>query len=75
MAYIATHHDLAPYSRVNPAKPSLLRRLFDAVIDARQRDANRTVARFLAHSGGQLTDDVERAMTRRVSSSDWTFRG
>lgn len=78
MAYIATHRDLVPYSSASrigwSAKPGILRRLYGAIVDARQRDANRIVAKFLARSGGQLTDDIEREMTRRLSSSDWTFR-
>jgi hypothetical protein len=44
------------------------------VIEARQKRANRELAQFLMRSGGRLTDDVERQMTRHLSRGDWNFR-
>lgn len=79
MTYVATHNDLAGRCQatrtIKPAKSGLLRRFYDAVMEARQREADRELGRFLVRSGGHLTDDIEREMTRRMSMSDWTFRG
>ena len=77
MAYIATHRDFAHIGRRTGAtieKPNLLRRIYDAVMEARQRQANRELAQYLVRSGGRLTDDIEREMTQRLSRGDWNFR-
>jgi hypothetical protein len=77
MAYIATHRDLAHFGSertAKAAKPNLLRRIYDAVVEARQRRANSEIAQFLIRSGGHLTDDIEREMTQRLSRGDWNFR-
>jgi hypothetical protein len=78
MAYIATHRDFDACTgserTAKAAKPSLLRRFYDAVMEARQRQANRELAQFLVRSGGRLTDDIEREMTQRLSRGDWNFR-
>ncbi len=79
MAYIATHRDFSPSFGSEPAakavKPSLLRRLYDRFMEARQREANRALAQHLIRSGGRLTDDIEREMTQHLSRGDWNFRG
>jgi hypothetical protein len=77
MAYIATHRDFShvgPERAAKAPKPGLLRRFYNAVIEARQKRANRELAQFLMRSGGRLTDDVERQMTRHLSRGDWNFR-
>jgi hypothetical protein len=51
--------------RIRP-RPSLLRRLVDALIETRQRQAEREVARFLESTGGKLTDTVEREIEKRL---------
>ena len=43
----------------------LFRRMLDAVIATRQRQADREIARFLRARGGRLTDDTEREIERR----------
>ena len=48
-----------------PAKPSLFRRLFAALIESRQRQAERDVARYLARTGLKFTDSVEREVERQ----------
>ena len=50
-------------------RKSLWRRLLDAIIESRQRRAEREIARFLANHGGLLTDDMEREMMRRITQS------
>ena len=46
----------------------LLRLLFDALIESRQRETEQQVARLLARSGGRFTDSLEREAER-------TFQG
>jgi hypothetical protein len=52
----------------------LLRRVFDAVFESRQRYADKEIGRFIANAGGSLTDDVERRMMKRLTTSDWNVR-
>ena len=57
-----------------PKKAHILRRIFDAFMQSRQRDADRQIARFLAaRSGGRLTDDLEREISHRLSTSTWSL--
>ena len=48
---------------------SLWRRLLDAMMESRRRQADREIARFLANSGGKFTDEVEREIERRFLSA------
>jgi hypothetical protein len=50
-----------------PARASLLRRIYDAIVEARLRQAEHEVARFLA-TRGKFTDAVEREIERRLST-------
>jgi hypothetical protein len=61
MTYAAHQRDFVPYfrdkaptTRSNPVanKAGVLRRIFDAIIEPRQKQADRDIARFLARSGG-----------------------
>lgn len=45
---------------------SRLRRIFDAVIEARQRDAERDIQRLIGWSDGPLTDEFERRITEHI---------
>jgi hypothetical protein len=79
MSYAAHRRDFGAFvsrTRANgetPAKrPGILRRIFDAFMESRQRDIDRQIARFLAaRSGGTLTDDLEREISHRLSTSNW----
>ena len=44
----------------------LLRRLLDALVDARRREAEQQVARLVARSGGKFTDSLEREAERTL---------
>jgi hypothetical protein len=56
-----------------PKKAGLLQRIYNAFMETRQRDADRQVTRFLAgRSGGTLTDDLEREISLRLSTSNWS---
>ena len=45
---------------------SRLRRIFDAVIEARQRDAERDIRRLIGWSNGTLSDELERRITEHL---------
>jgi hypothetical protein len=78
MAYAADHTDFAACAGGKPAGRSpaagVLRRLFDAVVEARQKRADREIAGFIARRGGRITDDLEREMTQRLLTSNWSAR-
>jgi hypothetical protein len=57
----------------DPSRASLLRRIHDAFIGSRQRDVDRQIAGFLAaRSARALTDDLEREISQRLSTSNWS---
>jgi hypothetical protein len=80
MSYAAHHKDFGPFvgqtrSKAEPApkRSGLLRRIFDAFMEARQRDVDRQIAGFLAaRSARTLTDDLEREISQRLSTSNWS---
>jgi hypothetical protein len=82
MTYAAHHGEFSHYAGRNGApergsaagKAGLLRRIVDAVFKSRQRHADQDIARFIANSGGRLTDDIERRMMARLTRSDWSLR-
>jgi hypothetical protein len=45
----------------------------DALMQARQRYADRKIEQFIRASGERLTDEAEREMMRRLTST-WSFR-
>ena len=49
-----------------PAKPGLLRRIYDAIIEARRREAEREVIRFLA-THQKFDDQLEREALHRLT--------
>jgi hypothetical protein len=81
MSYAAHHgefshhagHKGAPEHRA-AHRAGLLRRVLDAVFESRQRQADKAIARFIANAGGRLTDDIERRIMRRLTTSDWSVR-
>lgn len=72
-----THHGPLPLlDRAAPATttPGWLRRLLTHLMTARQRRADREIARFLAQNGFRLTDAAEREMMQRLFVNDWSVR-
>jgi hypothetical protein len=72
MAYATDHLEFTRY--YNPAaraagRPGILRRMAEALIDWRQRRADREVAAYIQRSGGRLTDSIERELMERVTRS------
>jgi hypothetical protein len=83
MSYAAHHKDfgsfvphLAPPDSTAVAKVTLVRRIFDAFLHFRQRDLDRQIDRFVAaRSGGIFTDNLEREISQRLLTSDWSVNG
>jgi len=82
MANAAHHRDFAPCfsdealtrSNAVASKVGVLRRIFDAIFESRQKQVDRDATRLLARSGGRLTDDIERQMTQRLLTGNWNTR-
>jgi len=73
MTYAPRSHEFVPCRDSRPAdrggaarRAGLLRRIYDAMIDSRQKEAERVVAAYLEGSGGRFTDDIERRITDRL---------
>jgi hypothetical protein len=62
------HQFVAKAARPKSAR-GLFQRLFDSMVEARRRSAEREIALFLRDRGGYLTDDAEREIERILSSS------
>jgi hypothetical protein len=81
MSYAAHRRDFGSLVSELPSKGAalpkgagILRRIFDALMQSRQRDVDRQITRFLAaRSGGTLTDDLEREISHRLSTSNWSL--
>jgi hypothetical protein len=79
MAYLARPSEFIPCGESPPAhradgaarRPGLLRRIFDAVYQSRQAQAEREVVAYLESTGGRFTDDIERRLTGRLVSGNW----
>ena len=80
MTYAPYRRDFGSFAAKVPSKikpttkrSGILRRIFDAFMEARQRDVDRQIARFLAaRSARTLTDDLEREISQRLSTSNWS---
>lgn len=48
-------------------KPSILRRIANALERDRARQLDREIADILAHSGGRFADSIEREMDHRIT--------
>jgi len=57
----------APATDAKPVRKPFWRRVFDAIVESRQRRADREVARYLASHGHLLTDEAEREIMRRLA--------
>jgi hypothetical protein len=75
MAYVAHPREFQsalPYKYATPAVPApkpaprrgFWRRLYDAIMEAHQRDVEREISRYVARSG-RLTDSLEREIAER----------
>lgn len=67
MAYVPAviaSHELTHRTAAAPGR-GLGRRIFEAILAARQRQAEREIAFYLEGVGGKFTDDVEREIESR----------
>lgn len=55
-------------------KPGLLRRLYEALFESRERHAQRNVEAYVARRGYRLTDSVEREIGERMLDGQWMSR-
>lgn len=71
MAYATDHFGFTPYAPAarETAHRGILLRMFDAMFESRLRKAEREIAAYIAHSGGRLTDSIERELMDRVSNA------
>ena len=68
LTYSTTHLAPAEPAIEAPRRP-FWRRVFDGIIDAQQRRAEREIARYLANHGGLLNDDMERQIMERLTGT------
>ncbi len=68
----ALRHDTT-LTRDTAQKPSLLARFFTAMMESRQRAAEREIARYVHLNGGKLTDSIEFEIERRFLSGSSGF--
>ena len=74
MAYVSVApRDLAYAPAPAKSRPGFFRRILDAMVAARLRQAEREIAHYLADTGGKFTDEAEREIERRflANSSRW----
>jgi len=72
MAYVSTtgdRHDLVAATSKPKIARGIFHRIFDVMVEARQRAAEREIAAYLQGSGQALTDETEREIERILSSS------
>ena len=73
MAFARSAHllrDFAfPKTQTERVTPGFWRRLFNAMIEARQRQVDREIARYLRACGGKFTDQAEREIEERILGS------
>ena len=73
MTHLADHADFSCYAppqrHAGANRDNILRRIFNAVSASRRRHADLEIARFIARSGGRLTDDVERQLMACISQA------
>jgi len=55
-------------------KFGLWRHILDSLVESRQRQADRDIARYLGGAGGKLTDEAEREIMRRLMSNSNSSR-
>ena len=83
MAFVARQTDF--HTAIEPYRPArrrtggsritgFWRRLFDAIMDGRQRRAQREIDRYVATHGRRMTDTLEREINARLLGDGWNVR-
>ena len=78
MSYSPRPHEFVPYydvplAHAPVARPSLWRRLVEAVFESRDRQMEREAERYIARTGGRITDEIEREITDRLVTGKWRY--
>jgi hypothetical protein len=78
MTYAARPNDFVPCRESGSTdlaggarRRGLLRRVYDAVFESRQRQTERVVVAYLEGTGWRFTDDIERRLTDRLITGEW----
>ena len=72
---VIAHRQVDNESRPAAApRRGIFRAIFEAIWTARQRQADAEIARYLAMSGGKLTDSAERDIARYLAGGDFRPR-
>jgi hypothetical protein len=70
-AFVTTDLDASGRQALQDAKkPGIWKRLHQAIVLARMRQAEREIAAYLEANGGRLTDQLERHIFDRASGID-----
>ena len=69
---IAAYH--RPVAIKATPRRTILRRVFDAVFETRQRHAERVVEAYLARTGHRFTDSIERELNEHLFNGGWNAR-
>jgi len=64
-SHALSSHDAVLAPADTPPRPTFFSRFIAAMMIARQRQADREIARYLELSGGKLTDAAEREIEKR----------
>jgi hypothetical protein len=67
-------HYRRPAVSTAAARPGILSRLFNAVFENRQQQAERTVEAYLERTGHRFTDSVEREINEHLFTGGWNMR-
>jgi hypothetical protein len=72
MAYLAHPNEFRsavpykyPAAQARTPRRGFRRRVYDAIMLSHQRDVEREISRYVARSGGRLTDSMEREISER----------
>jgi hypothetical protein len=79
MTYAPRPNEFVPYYDVLPVsvaraavtRPSLWRRLVGAVFESREKQMELEAERYIARTGGRITDEIEREITDRLVTGKW----
>jgi hypothetical protein len=75
MTYAARPSEFVPCRQTQPAdrgsRRGLLRRIYDAIFQSREKQAERAIVAYLESTGGRFTDSIERRITERLVSGNW----
>lgn len=66
MTFLTDTLSTATAAQASAKRPGFFARAIAAMKLARQRQAEREIARYLALTGGNLTDEIEREIQRRL---------